>query len=63
LTRGLLGLSYIKAPPAGYEQLPTDVIGGLNNILDNISADKYISEYDYQADLFSLAASVKDQHL
>lgn len=56
-------LGYLKNPPPGYEQDPTDVVGSLTRIASDIDAGKYTNEYDYQVDIFSVVTSVKDQHL
>lgn len=55
-------LSYLKAPPPGYQMPAVDVIAELNRILVAIESGAYSNEYQFQMDLFLLFQSVHDGH-
>ncbi|KAF1954422.1 hypothetical protein CC80DRAFT_517619 [Byssothecium circinans] len=56
-------LAYLKNPPKGYQQTPTDILGGLQTIKDNVTAGYYRSQYDFEVSLQALIQSAHDAHL
>jgi hypothetical protein len=56
-------LSYLKAPPPGYAWPATDIVGGLQTILNNVNTKGYTSHYDLEADIMTLLFTAHDGHL
>jgi hypothetical protein len=53
-------LAYLKNPPSGYWRQPHDVLGGLQDMIDNI--DRYDSQYRFEVDLYMRYALAYDGH-
>ena len=56
-------LAYLRDPPQGYQQPAVDVLQGLQQIQQNITAGHYASEYGFEADLQLLVYSLHDAHV
>ncbi|KAH6676236.1 hypothetical protein B0J14DRAFT_507528 [Halenospora varia] len=56
-------LSYLKAPPAGYQQQPIDLIAGIDQIQARISAGSFANQYEFEAALQTLIQKCHDAHL
>ncbi|KAJ4423996.1 hypothetical protein N0V82_001243 [Gnomoniopsis sp. IMI 355080] len=54
--------AYLKAPPAGYGLPATDIFGGFDAIMANVTAGKFQSEYDFQLAMVLLINSAHDGH-
>ena len=57
-------LAYLKNPPAGYTLPGVDIIGGLDQIKNNIQSGSYISQWAFEKDVNALVNIMpKDFHL
>lgn len=56
-------LAYLKNPPKGYQQPPVDLVGGLQEIQNNITAGYYLNQYVFEAEVQKLLYSAHDAHL
>lgn len=57
-------LAYLKSPPTGYTLPGVDVLGGLEEIKNNIQAGKYASQWAFEKDVNALINIMpKDFHL
>lgn len=56
-------LAYLKNPPEGYLLAPVDLIGGMKQLRDQVSAGAFSSEIDFQTNLTSLIGQAHDGHL
>lgn len=56
-------LAYLKSPPAGYQQPPVDVLGGLQKIKTNVTSGVYKNQYDFETDLQYLLYQTHDAHV
>lgn len=54
--------AYLKDPPAGYGLPATDIYGGFDAIMANVTAGKFQSEYDFQVAMVLLINSAHDGH-
>ncbi|KAF2763527.1 hypothetical protein EJ05DRAFT_472424 [Pseudovirgaria hyperparasitica] len=55
-------LSYLKDPPAGYDNPAVDVMGSLDSIKQKLQGSEYGNEYDVQNDIWRMVASTHDGH-
>ncbi|EFR02653.1 peptidase S41 family protein [Nannizzia gypsea CBS 118893] len=55
-------IDYLPDPPKGYLLPGVDLEGGLREIRDKATGNKYANEYEFQSDLTRLAASAHDGH-
>lgn len=55
-------ITYLKAPPAGYGLPATDILGGFDAIMANVTAGRFQSEYDFQIAMVLLINSAHDGH-
>lgn len=55
-------VAYLKAPPAGYGLPATDIFGGFDAIMANVTAGRFQSEYDFQVAMTLLVNSAHDGH-
>lgn len=55
-------LTYLKNPPEGYGLPATDIMGGLDAIMANVTAGSFRSEYDFQVAMTLLIAGAHDGH-
>jgi Peptidase family S41 len=56
-------LAFLKNPPQGYQQPAVDVLAGLQQIQDNVTAGHYRNQYSFEADLQLLVYSMHDDHV
>ncbi|KAH8893440.1 hypothetical protein GQ53DRAFT_685109 [Thozetella sp. PMI_491] len=56
-------LSYLKTPPAGYQQPALDVVGELGRIKENINKGAYPDQYTFEADLQNIVYRIHDSHV
>jgi hypothetical protein len=56
-------LAYLKTPPAGYQQPPVDLLGGLERIQALINTGSFENQYEFEATLQSLVYLAHDHHL
>ncbi|MCJ1465052.1 hypothetical protein MMC07_003668 [Pseudocyphellaria aurata] len=56
-------LAFLKDPPRGYQQPPTDLMAGLARIQKAIDNGQFKDEYSFEATLQSLIYSAHDAHL
>lgn len=56
-------LAFLKNPPAEYTEEPVDVIGEMTSMQQQLQADGYRSEYEFQMDLMTLFNRAYDNHL
>lgn len=56
-------LAYLKNPPEGYQQPPTDLLAGLQQIQNDIDAGAFHNQYAFEAALQLLLLSANDAHL
>ena len=56
-------LGFLQAPPNGYPLPPTDILGGVQKVRDNVVKGSYKGEYDFQLDLWDTLNSAHDGHL
>lgn len=56
-------LAYLKDPPQGYQQPAVDVLQGLQQIQQNVTAGYYKNQYAFEADLQLLIYSLHDAHV
>ncbi|KAF2104962.1 hypothetical protein NA57DRAFT_51752 [Rhizodiscina lignyota] len=56
-------LAYLKSPPQSYPHPPLDLFGGLAAIKQNVQANAYENEYDFEKDIHVLVAHAFDGHL
>ncbi|KAH8732999.1 peptidase S41 family protein [Phaeosphaeriaceae sp. PMI808] len=56
-------LAYLKNPPPGYQQPAIDVVAELNRIQQQINADSYANQYDFETDLQLLTYALHDSHV
>ncbi|KAB8073593.1 hypothetical protein BDV29DRAFT_201751 [Aspergillus leporis] len=54
--------SYLKNPPAGYLEPAVDIWAELDKVYNNVQADAYDGEYEFQADLFKAFNLAHDGH-
>ena len=55
--------SYLKDPPAGYQQPSVDLLGGLEKIKDQAGAGQFKNEYDFEYALQQLILQTHDAHI
>ncbi|KAJ5180064.1 Interphotoreceptor retinol-binding [Penicillium capsulatum] len=53
----------LKNPPSGYEMPSTDLLGGLDSILDKVNAGGYSSQFEMDLEVSHLIKSAHDEHL
>lgn len=57
-------LAYLKNPPIGYLVPGVDIMGGLQNIKENLGAGRYLSQWDFEVDVYELINVLpRDGHL
>ncbi len=56
-------LSYLKTPPASYQQPAVDVIGGLERIQAQINNGAFANQYEFEATLQTLIYAMNDGHV
>ncbi|EMD87799.1 hypothetical protein COCC4DRAFT_199910 [Bipolaris maydis ATCC 48331] len=56
-------LAYLRDPPAGYQQPAVDILSGLTQIQNNITAQVYKNQYQFEVDVQHLLDSAHDGHL
>ncbi|XP_014555933.1 hypothetical protein COCVIDRAFT_100919 [Bipolaris victoriae FI3] len=56
-------LAYLREPPAGYQQPAVDILSGLIQIQNNITAEVYKNQYEFEVDVQHLLDSAHDGHL
>lgn len=55
--------AYLKDPSSDYQQPSVDLLGGLDQIKEKVSAKSYNNEYDFEFELQQLLLSTHDAHL
>lgn len=55
-------LTYLKAPPPGYQQPPVDLVGGLSTLLDQVNNGTFGNQYAFEAALQILIYQAHDLH-
>ncbi|KAF7508487.1 hypothetical protein GJ744_009200 [Endocarpon pusillum] len=56
-------LAYLKDPPSSYQQPPTDLLSGLNQLQLDIENGKFQNQYAFEIALQTLIYSAHDAHL
>ena len=56
-------LAYLKNPPTGYQQPAVDVVSELSKIQNNITAQVYQNQYQFEIDVQHLLHKAHDAHL
>ncbi|KAK5257307.1 hypothetical protein LTR16_001024 [Cryomyces antarcticus] len=56
-------LVYLKHPPPSYQQLPTDLIEGLNQLQKDIDDGSFHNQYAFEASLRLVLNSAHDSHI
>ncbi|KAJ5542659.1 Interphotoreceptor retinol-binding [Penicillium sp. DV-2018c] len=56
-------IDLLKNPPSGYTMPPTDILGGLDTILDNVKSNRYTSQFEMDSDISHLIRTAHDGHL
>lgn len=56
-------LAYLKDPPPGYQQPSVDLLDGLQQIKNNVTAGIYKNQYAFEVDVQHLVYSVHDSHV
>jgi hypothetical protein len=56
-------LTYLKNPPASYQQPPVDLLQGLAQIQEGIDTGAFLNEYEFEAALQTLIYEAHDTHL
>ena len=56
-------LAYLKNPPESYQQPAVDILGGLDEIKDNVDDGNYKNEYEFELAVQRLLYSAHDAHL
>lgn len=56
-------LTYLRDPPAGYQQPAVDVMEELEVIKTRVLQGLYQNQYAFQADVYRLAQSMHDEHV
>ncbi|KAL9086356.1 MAG: hypothetical protein Q9165_007142 [Trypethelium subeluteriae] len=56
-------LAYLKNPPPSYPFASVDLLGGLDTIKSNVLSDKYVSEFEFELDIYKLIMSAREGHL
>jgi len=56
-------LSYLRSPPAGYQQPAVDVVRNLGIIRDLVDAGAYTTQYAFEADVYQLVYQMHDIHV
>jgi hypothetical protein len=56
-------LAYLKNPPQGYLLAGVDLIGGMQQLRDQVAAGAFSSEVDFQTNLTTLIGQAHDGHL
>lgn len=56
-------LAYLKNPPEGYQQPAVDVLAELQRIQDQVNANSYANQYDFEADFQLLTYALHDSHV
>lgn len=56
-------LAYLKDPPQGYLLPAVDLLGGMQDLYDQVKADAFTSEIDFQTNLTTLIGKAQDGHL
>ncbi|KAJ5772405.1 Interphotoreceptor retinol-binding [Penicillium odoratum] len=53
----------LKNPPSGYDMPSTDLLGGIDSILEKVDNGEYSSQFEMDLDVSSLISSAHDGHL
>lgn len=56
-------LAYLREPPAGYQQPAVDILSGLTQIQNNITAQVYKNQYQFEVDVQHLLDGAHDGHM
>jgi hypothetical protein len=56
-------LSFLKSPPATYQQPAVDLLGGLKNIRGRVAANSYPNQYAFEVAVQKLVLNAHDAHL
>jgi hypothetical protein len=56
-------LTYLKDPPASYQQPAVDLLGGLNQLQQAINDGKFANQYEFEAALQTLIYAAHDGHV
>lgn len=56
-------LAYLKSPPPEYQQAPFDFIGALDKIRDDVNANKFKNEYDFEYAVQKAIQGTHDAHV
>lgn len=55
-------LTYLKNPPSSYQQPPTDLLGGLDQIQRNLDTGVFSNQYEFEVAVLDLVYSAHDGH-
>ncbi|KAJ5263270.1 Interphotoreceptor retinol-binding [Penicillium angulare] len=56
-------IDILKQPPSGYGMPSTDLLGGIDDILDKLNSNSYSSQFEMDLDVSHLINSAHDGHL
>lgn len=56
-------LTYLKNPPASYQQAGVDLLAGLSEIQEAVSSGAFENQYEFEVALQLLLGSAHDAHL
>ncbi|KAJ8113756.1 hypothetical protein OPT61_g4183 [Boeremia exigua] len=56
-------LAYLREPPTGYQQPSVDIVSGLAEIQNNVTAQVYQNQYQFEIDVQHLLDRAHDGHL
>ncbi|CAG8229698.1 unnamed protein product [Penicillium olsonii] len=56
-------IDILKDPPSGYTMPPTDILGGIDTILDKAKSNGYSSQFEMDLEVSHLIKSAHDGHL
>ena len=55
-------LTYLKNPPPSYQQGPTDLLGGLDQIQKQLDTGVFSNQYNFEVAILNLVYSAHDGH-
>jgi hypothetical protein len=56
-------LAYLKNPPPGYLLAGVDLLGGMQDLRNQVQANAFVSEIDFETNLTNLLGQAHDGHL
>ncbi|KAJ5622547.1 Interphotoreceptor retinol-binding [Penicillium herquei] len=56
-------IDILKQPPSGYKMPATDILGGIDSIIDNVNNNSYSSQFEMDLDISNVINSAHDGHL